>query len=248
MEQLSKLKDGILGFLTPQVKRRRTMAFNASPTTTDHCKSGARSYTADLSEPRDHKAKSVLTGRVSKKYLSPGDTSKRNLKRARQARSVKVQSNSDDDDSEADAESRVDGKHQESTRATEPLADYGSSTNVSISDEAELDTEEEEIEDEDAERLAAEQKVEAFFSYQDAMEKNKVMFQEIREEKWHADEIRLFEKLAMRGLEPLMSTSWYHDFRTCPQILFTEKEDETFINSISGNEFRGEMLQNTSHH
>ena len=56
---------------------------------------------------------------------------------------------------------------------------------------------------------------------------------------WTRDEIDLFNVLQTRGFEPLMPSSWRLDFQTVPNILFSENDDEIFIKSLCGKDFRG---------
>lgn len=56
---------------------------------------------------------------------------------------------------------------------------------------------------------------------------------------WSDAEIALFQKLNMRGFEPLLPGTWKMDFKTIPEPLFTDKDEEVFIGSTSGHDFRG---------
>ena len=58
---------------------------------------------------------------------------------------------------------------------------------------------------------------------------------------WSQTEIDLFNKLNMRGFEPLLPKTWQMDFKTVPEGLFSLKDEEVFIKSISGKNFRGEL-------
>lgn len=62
---------------------------------------------------------------------------------------------------------------------------------------------------------------------------------EMRELGWTEDEITLFQKLGMRGYEPLMPISWTMDFKTIPTALFTKDDDVAFIKAAHGTDFRG---------
>lgn len=59
-------------------------------------------------------------------------------------------------------------------------------------------------------------------------------------------EIDFFNKLNSRGFETLLPSSFKMDFPTVPLSLFAHGNDYTFINSLSGNDFRG-MLAVKSH-
>jgi hypothetical protein len=60
---------------------------------------------------------------------------------------------------------------------------------------------------------------------------------------WHPDENTLFERMQMRGYEPLMDYSWALVFRTCPAELFSLDEGECFLNSLCGNDFQGTSVR-----
>ena len=63
--------------------------------------------------------------------------------------------------------------------------------------------------------------------------------QEVEQGDWTDAEVALFQRLSMRGFEPLLPGTWRMDFKTIPDPLFTDKDDEVFIGSINGHEFRG---------
>jgi len=62
---------------------------------------------------------------------------------------------------------------------------------------------------------------------------------QITKGEWSEAEIALFQKLNMRGFEPLLPENWMMDFKTIPESLFTDKDEEVFINSVCGRDFRG---------
>jgi hypothetical protein len=88
--------------------------------------------------------------------------------------------------------------------------------------------------------LSAEAKVHLFLDRQTELARRQETLDRIKEGNWHEDEARLFQKLSMRGFEPLLPSHWSYDFRTCPATIFSRNEKETFINAKSGNDFRGE--------
>jgi hypothetical protein len=57
--------------------------------------------------------------------------------------------------------------------------------------------------------------------------------------KWTDDEIKLFNRLADRGAEPLLPSSWMMDFPTMPEQLFTGNDKMTFIKNLNDKEFDG---------
>ena len=56
---------------------------------------------------------------------------------------------------------------------------------------------------------------------------------------WSRDAIYLFQKLGMRGFEPLMPEAWAMDFVMMPSTLFTGNLEKAFIKPAYGNNFRG---------
>lgn len=62
---------------------------------------------------------------------------------------------------------------------------------------------------------------------------------ELRDSGWSEDAVFLFQKLGMRGFEPLLPISWIHDFETVPEDLFTEKLDKAFIKPAFGTDYAG---------
>jgi hypothetical protein len=56
---------------------------------------------------------------------------------------------------------------------------------------------------------------------------------ELRAAGWPEDAVFLFQKLGMRGFEPLLPHIWFDDFNTLPADLFTRNVDKAFIKPIS---------------
>ena len=56
---------------------------------------------------------------------------------------------------------------------------------------------------------------------------------------WTSMEVNLFNKLNIRGFDPLLPSNWQMDFPTCPNNLFTADKSRAFIHSRNGNDFRG---------
>ena len=56
---------------------------------------------------------------------------------------------------------------------------------------------------------------------------------------WSKDQIWLFNKLNMRGFEPLLHETWTQDFLTLPDELFSEADSEVFIKAYRGSEYNG---------
>ncbi|OCK78767.1 hypothetical protein K432DRAFT_427031 [Lepidopterella palustris CBS 459.81] len=62
---------------------------------------------------------------------------------------------------------------------------------------------------------------------------------ELRAAGWSEDAIFIFQKLGMRGFEPLMPDTWAMDFVMMPTVLFTKNLSKAFIKPAYGNDFRG---------
>ncbi|KAF2645565.1 hypothetical protein P280DRAFT_465381 [Massarina eburnea CBS 473.64] len=61
---------------------------------------------------------------------------------------------------------------------------------------------------------------------------------ELRDAGWSEDAVFLFQKLGLRGFEPLLPDSWKDDFDSLPLDMFTVNSDVTFIKPDSDNDFR----------
>lgn len=59
---------------------------------------------------------------------------------------------------------------------------------------------------------------------------------------WSTEEIWMFNKLANRGLEPLMKESWTFDFPSFPDYLFTRDPKKAFIDNIHTSDYHGKPL------
>ncbi|KAF2275549.1 uncharacterized protein EI97DRAFT_433958 [Westerdykella ornata] len=57
--------------------------------------------------------------------------------------------------------------------------------------------------------------------------------QELRNAGWTEDAIFLFQKLGMRGFEPLLPATWFADFPMLPADLFTRNIDKAFVKPSS---------------
>lgn len=214
MDQLLHLRDSILGYITPSKYRRRT-AFPVTPSPTpNHTSKNHKLNT----EPRGGKNRAVLGGRVSKKYLSPSDTTRQRQK----SKSGGSQASYSDDGGEST-------EADEATART-PRTSTGGQTPASPTPKII-----ESIETDDTETISLEDKVGQFLEHQQAA----LEADTGGGDDWHEDEHALFEELRMRGLQPLLPAHWRSDFRTVPPALFSYDPEETFINSASGHDFRG---------
>ena len=62
---------------------------------------------------------------------------------------------------------------------------------------------------------------------------------QLRKAGWPADAVFLFQKLGLRGMEPLLLMDWVNDLDTLPEYLFTAKEDRAFLRPAHGSSYRG---------
>lgn len=63
---------------------------------------------------------------------------------------------------------------------------------------------------------------------------------ELRDTGWSEDAVFLFQKLAMRGMEPLLPDDWFVDFAALPGDLFTNNIDKAFIRPVHGSYYRAQ--------
>jgi hypothetical protein len=62
---------------------------------------------------------------------------------------------------------------------------------------------------------------------------------ELRDAGWSEDAVFLFQKLGLRGFEPILPYDWLDDFETLPEDLFTARIDKAFIKPAQGPEYNG---------
>lgn len=98
---------------------------------------------------------------------------------------------------------------------------------------------EEDDEDDYVGKLSKGEKKEHLLDVEDERIRRQEMLKQIERGDRSPEEIALFEKLTMRGFEPIIPSHWTMDFKTLPETMFTNDESAIFINAASGNEFRG---------
>lgn len=64
---------------------------------------------------------------------------------------------------------------------------------------------------------------------------------ELIEQGWPQDAVFLFQKLGLRGFEPLFPIDWISDFETLPEDLFTAKLDKAFIKPANGTDYHAQL-------
>lgn len=130
-----------------------------------------------------------------------------------------------------------------------PIANYSPVTKRSLKRSASEDDDDEALEAEEAAiqaRLQAELKAAESSrakDHQAVLDANNQFLEAKRRLNWHPQEIEVLERLSYRGYEPLMHASWFKDFTTFPSVLFTTVDEDTIINTLSENEFRGKQYQ-----
>lgn len=78
-------------------------------------------------------------------------------------------------------------------------------------------------------------------------ERREAQGRELRAAGWTEDAIFLFQKLGMRGFEPILPWGWVNDFSVIPLDMFTKNEDKTFIRPISGSDAHGKSFSLVAH-
>ncbi|KAH7398302.1 hypothetical protein BKA66DRAFT_407780 [Pyrenochaeta sp. MPI-SDFR-AT-0127] len=64
---------------------------------------------------------------------------------------------------------------------------------------------------------------------------------ELRDAGWSEDAVFLFQKLGLRGFEPILPIDWIDDFETLPEDLFTAKLDKAFIRPAFGADYHAQL-------
>lgn len=65
----------------------------------------------------------------------------------------------------------------------------------------------------------------------------------LKESGWPEDAIFLFQKIGLRGYEPIMPIEWVDDLPSLPADLFTERLDKPFIKPALGTHYHGTSQQ-----
>lgn len=60
---------------------------------------------------------------------------------------------------------------------------------------------------------------------------------------WSEDQVWTFNKLNMRGFEPLLPETWALEFVTVPKDVFSDDDSEVLIKAHEGNEYNGRPLK-----
>ncbi|KAF2688170.1 hypothetical protein K458DRAFT_295431 [Lentithecium fluviatile CBS 122367] len=70
--------------------------------------------------------------------------------------------------------------------------------------------------------------------------RQEIQGRELREAGWPEDAVFLFQKLGLRGFEPLLPDDWVNDFPSLPVDLFTHNENKAFIKAKAGGDYRAQ--------
>lgn len=152
-------------------------------------------------------------------------------------------------DEEIQAESQNDIEFDAEDEGGEGDADEDAdededSDEVMLEDEEFYSEEEDEVDLEAQEAAASEAKVQEYLARQKEFETIQENIQKAKADaSWHPDALFLYERLALRSFEPLVPIDWQIDFPTLPEILFTENDEETFVNSNCLASYRGELYR-----
>ena len=104
--------------------------------------------------------------------------------------------------------------------------------------EADWDANEETIVLEDAQYVEARKEADPELE----RERREAQGRDLRAAGWTEDAIFLFQKLGMRGFEPLLPHAWFEDFTMLPADLFTRNIDKAFIKPMSADlEYHGQL-------
>ena len=76
-------------------------------------------------------------------------------------------------------------------------------------------------------------------SFDERLLKQQKQRQELQAWGWPEDAIFLFQKINMRGYEPIMPIEWLDDLPSLPADLFTERMDKPFIKPALGTHYHG---------
>lgn len=83
------------------------------------------------------------------------------------------------------------------------------------------------------------------FDVEKEIQRREAQGAELRASGWSEDAVFLFQKLGMRGLEPLLPIAWLDDLDTLPGDLFTAKDDKVFLRPAHGTEYHGTAIHDS---
>lgn len=236
MDQLYRLKETVIGYLSP--KRRRT----TGPTTPSPQLSSEQHLYEPASEPQGQRAQAALRRRIAAKYLSPPDSrfGSGSRKRARE-----------DEYDITEIDSRYTSSEISPEESASQITHADETKGVAASDlptEEGIDELEEELEEDlvqevvEEEEISSQDKVAEYLARQAELTLRKEAIAEVRANGgWHPDEVFLFERLSMRSFEEVFPAEWKVDFPTLSGDLFTTVQEITFVDYNFGSSAAGEF-------
>jgi len=221
MNQLFRLKDSVVQFLSPQAKRRRTL-----PVTPSSNNEQEHRFLSPISEIQDKKRQIAALSRLNQKYLSPSDT--KNLrKRTRDdfeedAQSDEVGVTPDDSVSQSSPRQARRAARQRQARQEESA---GSRSEAIEEASVEL------VEEDEEAQISPDAKVQEYLARQAELASRLDDIEKVRSTGgFHPHELFLYERISMRSFEELFPLEWHIDFPTLPPALFTTEPSKQFIN------------------
>lgn len=229
MDRLIGIKNSFIDYLSPPGKRRRTL----NPSTPD---GREHTFAAAYSDPQDKKAQAAAISRLNN-HFTPVTKNPRKRTREEDEESITFSPNSadlDPDDSISQITPNDDDEESKSSGIT-PVNGVDESIEPSSEDEVDDDVDMEMEEP----QISAEDKVTDYLARQAELEQRLKQVEVFKATGNHTDEVFLFERLSMRGFEPLLPAAWQMDFPTLPIDIFTEDAEKAFINNNCISSSRG---------
>ena len=195
---------------------------------------GSRESSASPRSTKGNNSK-VKNGRVGK--TSSDDKTKMSALKERLKRDYKMSGALDDIDEDEVEVVFDDDEDTLVTDAPDPDNRLTDPTLVILEDE--LSSESDELCGTRSPRLSSVERGEHFINIENERIQRQRTLDSIAHGDWTTSEVELFNKLNLRGFEPLFHVSWLSEFSTCPATLFTEDPAECFIDSNYQSKFRG---------
>lgn len=233
MNQLLRIKDSFIDYLSPG-KRRRTTLGSSTPDAKQP------TFLVPYSDPQDKKAEAAALSRLDNNYIP---YPKNPRKRAREDdRDSMIFSAIDPDDSVSQTPTDEYSQSSNVTRTSgEKESDEIDEERPETAERGENEDEGEREDDasdvemafevEEDEQISAEVKVAEYLARQAELELRLKDVEAFKLSGKHKDEIYLFERMSMRGFEELLPVAWQIDFPTLPIDIFTNNPDKTLVNS-----------------
>lgn len=234
MERLAQVKDSVLKYFSPPSKRRRTSAGQEASAENEQ----ADALFDICAAQRDNEKNLIATGDVYS-AMSAVDQSNALYSRKR-AREQEEQTRQMADQADERARKRTREGDEE---LLEHAADNTNSDQSDDEDtrsyvvEGNEDLEAEwQAEQEMKADLAAKARVVEFLEAQEKLVVAKQAIADVRARgEWREEEIALYEKTQMRGLEAMFPNDWKKDFPTVPDRVFVLPKEESFFDPLQDN-------------